>query len=436
MLTASNPESLATRRNTTSFVSLALFLLFFGVHTGAAFEVVGIPVPFVITLLTATAATIFYSLHKEYRLNSPIGLFLLLSLVLNVLTMQGGYFFDNVLGFAQLTISIMAATATYLLIKKLPPKSFAALCLAAICLLAAVSLLERLSTVVAMVLGSLSQLLVSGDLSLASLNLENERDLSLHGFTRAKVLATEPAHVGLSIATLTFCWLWSVRPRLVGWSVWAISMLVLTLTVRSPILALVVVAGPGLFLACRLNRISVGKLAAALVVSPVIIYSVIVFLSSQFDSKIQAILQGEGSFIMRLVVPVDFTYNYLIQNPFLGEGHVGNYDRLAPDIQAAYSQWGMFYIDDSLASSSISNAIASHFLNFGLLLGVIAAGLLIRACWLAAPSHKMVILVQMMVLWMYQGGYVSARLWVLSAAILAAANVFESSQRFIKNHIA
>jgi hypothetical protein len=327
----------------------------------------------------------------------------------------------------------MAATAAYMLIKKLPPKQFAAHCLTAICVISALSVLERLLPDVAMAFRFLSQILVNGDLSSSLYTVESARDLDLLGFTRAKVLATEPAHAGLSIAALTFCWLWSVRPRLVGWSVWAIAMLALNLTVRSPILALVMLAAPSLFLASNLKRLSVQTLAAAIVVGPLIAYSAIAFLFSQFSGKIEAVFQGEGSAIMRFVVPLDFTYSYLIQHPFVGEGHVGNYERLAPDIEAAYAQWGMFYINDSVASSSISNAIAVHFINFGLLLGVIAAGLLIRFCWLVAPSHKMVILFQMLVLWVYQGGYVSARLWVLSAAVLAAANMFDSAQRLTKN---
>jgi hypothetical protein len=427
-LTNSAPGSFAIPRRRV-LVSLLLCLLFFGVHTGAHIEVGGVLIPFVITLLAAVIAIVGYSLHLKYRPTGPIAFFLLLSLVLNILTLREEYFSGSALGLAQLAISILAAASTYALIKKLPRQRFSALCLAGICLLAALSVLERSSAEVATAFGTLKQILVGADPYLAPLSLESERDLHLHGFTRATALAAEPSHVGLSIATLTFCWLWSAQPRFAGWCIWAIAMLVLILTVRSPILAVILVAAPSLFLVYSLKRHRRTILTAVFVAGPLIVFPAFAFLSSQFGSRLESISQGEGSFMMRVVVPANFTYNYLLQNPLLGEGHVGNYDRLANDIQTAYFQRGMYYIDDSVASSSITNAIAIHFINFGLPLGVIAAGLLVRFCWLATPSHKIVILSQMMVLWMYQGGYVSARLWVLSAAVLAAASLYEASRR-------
>lgn len=358
-------------------------------------------------------------------------MYIFLVIFVNLVTFDEMYFSDYILGPAQLLYSIFIALSLYFLILELQLVALQRWCLGLTALIAVLSVLELNGAISAAFTGVTEALTANVNLANA-FNVSDVRDLAMHGSVRSKVFATEPSHAALTLMALGFGFFWT-RPRLQLIAVWVILILICIWTIRSPIIAALLVLGPTFLFAVTQNQKRIARIFIGILPLLISGYFLSDYLLAMFGTRLETGGSGDGSFDMRFTVPFQFITDFIPNHWLFGVGVVGDFDMLIYDILAAYYERGMAYIDYASAGASISNNLAQHFISFGLFSGLIALVALAFVARMQRTFVWIIVCIECLTIWMFLGGYVAARVWVLCALVLAIARRAEYEDAMILN---
>lgn len=410
----------APAENQEYWYLLSITILLFGIHSTASIDIgQNITIPFALSFLVASFSYIFILKKLNATHSSPILVFLFLVFFVNIISYSSLYSSLYFLGPLQLLYSFIIAISAYILLFSIRLNLLQKWLFVMTTVITFLSVLE-LNPFVASSFNGITEFLTSNaDLGTA-FSASEARDLALHGAVRSKVFATEPSHTALTLTAIGFGFFWT-RPRwqlVVGWMV---LILICIWTIRSPILVVTLLLGPALSLMVRETKGRVAQLLIGGIFLFAFAFVVSDYVLVMFGSRIDTGGMSDGSFDMRFTVPLQFTNDFLPGHIVYGVGIVGDFDMLTYEILAAYHERGMRYIDYSNASNSLSNNLAQHFISFGLIFGVITLISLAFVARMRSGRIWLMVCVECLTIWMFLGGYVAARVWVLCALILAVA---------------
>lgn len=364
--------------------------------------------------------------REEGKKGLQLFVFYILVAVITWFSTADIYWLRGVRGLAQLAYSLGLAMGLYHLVSNIDRVRLSRLCLTILAFMAVAGALEALGP-----LRSLSDAFRSW--SNPSWFYDSDyRDLSEMGAIRAKIFCPEPSMVGITAYWLTMIIVWGGAMRVFGMVVLFISLLLLTWSVRSPFLGITVVMA--FISAFMLKLFDRGALRTKLMGWPKILGAcALAILAGMalwplFSERYQSLIEGDGSFNMRFRGPFIFSTNFVMNNPLVGVGMIGDLEILVSDIRTLYMDLGMQWIaevDDTFLAKGLSNAVALHFVYFGGVSGFGLLALLVVITRLRNLGYWIVLLLQLGVFWQLQGGYNSAPIWCISAALLAAAQMRE-----------
>jgi hypothetical protein len=398
----------------------AITLILFGIQSTANFAVnANIVIPFALSATVSGISYIFIARNMNFDHYFPITIFIFICLFINIISYDSMYYDSYIIGFLQIIYSIFIAISLYFLIRSVNLSALQIWCLS---LTAAITLLSvaELNSYVSSIFTSITEILAANSNLGSAFNVADARDLTMHGAVRSKVFATEPSHAALTLMALGFGFFWT-KPRFQLVSLWVVMIIICIWTIRSPILAALLLIGPALAFITRETRGKFIQLIGALIMVLVFAFAISDYVLAMFGTRIETGAGSDGSFEMRFTVPLQFMTDFLPTHLLYGVGVVGDFDMLTYEILAAYHERGMSYIDYSNAGLSLSNNLAQHFVSFGLFFGFVALIVLAFVVRMRNGWAWAIICVECLTIWMFLGGYVVARVWVLCTLVLAIA---------------
>lgn len=408
-----------------------LFMLFIlGAHTSTSLQLdVGPAVPFVLCAVSAILTVILFGRHIKLRFNHPLVYYLAFALVVSLIVFDRTFAVDYATGYLQLIYSVIISVAAYHLVVSFSPREISGLCLSAIGIIVGLSVLEQIGPLNGLFGWLFSLLHPESAENLAQIAVNRIRDVQISGAVRSTALALEPSHAGISLLALSYGFFWGKPHRAGTFLAWGLMILVGMWAIRSPIVLYALFVPPVLFAVSNRRGSNGLQLVIALVVLAVVGLALSETFISIFANRIGTISQGEGSFMMRYVVPFVFLSEFASSHLLFGVGIVGNLDILGNEISAFYSSYGIYYIESDLAGASLSNNVAVHFIYFGIAGGILALLLLSLTVRLNSTKLWSILLIQIFSLLMFSGGYNSARPWVLCAILYGLAKLFQAAER-------
>jgi hypothetical protein len=411
---------------------LVLTIILFGIQTSASIVIENaFTINFALSAVFSIFALFINFRRIHFRNYNPILLYLFFVFFVNLITLNQMYFTDYFLGPAQLIYSLFIAYSLYMLIVELNLAILRRWCLGLTTVIAVLSVLELNSSISAAFTGATQALTANINLANA-FNVSDMRDLSLHGTVRSKVFATEPSHTALTLMALGFGFFWT-KPNFKLIFIWIILVLICIWTIRSPIIAALLILAPTFLFTVSQNQKRIARLLIGILPLLLSGYFLSDYLLTMFGTRIETVGGGDGSFEMRFTVPFQFIVDFIPNHLLIGVGVVGDFDMLIYDILAAYYERGMSYIDYNSAAASISNNLAQHFISFGFFAGWLALAMLAFAARMRRALVWIVVCAQCLTIWMFLGGYVAARVWVLCALVLAVARRAEYEDNMVWN---
>lgn len=420
---ASNPPSNIKVRPIKKFEFWHLFAItaiLLGIQSTASLAIrADIIIPFAFSALFS-AISYFFLIRRMSLINSgSIFLFISVVLFVNILSYDKVYYSSYFVGPLQLIYSIFVSAAVYLIARDIRLIILQNWCLTLTFVIMALSVAE-LNIIVSSTFARITELLTANASLANAFDAAEMRDMAMHGSVRSKVFATEPSHAALTLMALGFGFFWT-RPRFQLVIAWMAMIVICIWTIRSPILVALLLLGPALSLIIREKKGRVVRLLGGMILLLAFAFAISDYVLAIFGSRIDTGGGGDGSFDMRFTVPLQFTTDFLAGHLLYGVGIVGDFDMLTYEILAAYHERGMTYVDYNNASFSLSNNLAQHFVSFGLFFGIVALIVLVFAARMRSGWAWVIICVECLTIWMFLGGYVLARVWVLCALILAIA---------------
>ena len=405
--------------------SLLFVLFWLGIHTSVSLNIgLDAPLPYIISGLCALVVAprlLTRAEGSDLKKIWPLLAYLALSMLVTWLTAVELYYMRSLRGVLQLIYSIGIAAAYYHVVFSMPRKTIAFISLSLLSLLAILSVLE--------VLGPTKDLSDNFRQSVSTEGsyMDDARDLALNGAIRAKVFALEPSHAATSVFVLSMAYLWATEISIAGLTWWALMVGIAGWAIRSPILLIAIVCGSVTMLLRPGKSEELMRLVRKNLLAPIMasLVSASVFFALTymiFQERIMQTIEGEGSFSMRVEVPYTFTKEFLQTHLWMGVGVVGNLDMLTSEIVNVYHSLGMTWLQGDVASRSITNCVALHFIYFGAAAGIVAIFLLFLQVRQRSRILTALLCVQLLCIWFMMGGYNSAPLWVYCALLVAVVS--------------
>jgi hypothetical protein len=406
-----------------------LFVMFIvGLHTSTTFYLgPKIPIPLILCAIAAVASQFLKEVRVKWAVTHPLTLFCILSFCLNIVLLDTAFAAKYYLGFIQLVYSIIIAVCAYRLTLAIPQNLVAKASLAIIGCVAFLSVAELDPSVRTLFFEISASLDTLHARNIAQLDHEFARDLTQHGAIRSMALALEPSHAAITLLVVSYCLFWTGEIGIKRYLIWLVFMLICMWAIRSPII-LIAILGPSIsFVALRRGAEAIRQLFGALATLCIVTAIMFPLISDIFMNRFEKIIDGDGSFIMRVSAPIMLLSDKLLDYALVGIGVVGNLDMLASEIVDLYYSIGITYIDIDSAGGALTNCLVVHFLYFGVTFGVIALFLLIKSIPITVPRLRTILIFQICSAWIFCGGYTSPRIWIIAAILSAATRHKEAS---------
>lgn len=269
------------------------------------------------------------------------------------------------------------------------------------------------------------------------------RDISMFGRERPKLFTSEPSHVAKFLLFSITMWLaLSEKRRYIQALI--ISMVGILL-IGSPILLLIIpnilvivvyLEGNGisnLFKRMNMKRLLLYFILALFIVG-FLGYALLIVLANRVDSMAGG---GEGSTIIRIQAPPLIAFDVIKENPLWGSG-ITALEMISEITFFHIRELGISYIKDANeATNLITNGFWLHWIQFGLLGGVLIILAIYQIMKTIGVKHYLYCLFLILIFTQTIGGNVTVRFWTyiwgfFLTSVLVASDSRQNGERKLK----
>ncbi|MDM8557611.1 hypothetical protein [Candidatus Parabeggiatoa sp. HSG14] len=273
-----------------------------------------------------------------------------------------------------------------------------------------------------------------------------DRDIAFFGGERPKLFTSEPSHVSKFLLFSITLWLvLSLKKRKFYIKAILVSLTAAFVT-GSPSLVLLIpisliiavyLEGNGFY--PFLKRMSIRKFLLYFVFMLLMLGSLTVAVTTVLSGRLTAMIEGEGSTIIRVVAPPLITFDVLKEYPMWGAGITGKEMVADKVFYRLTDDFGLTYITDiEWATNMVTNAFWLHWIYLGLFGGILMVWAIYRLMKVLGVKHYLYCLFLILIFSQTMGGYVGARTWMILFGIFLTSvlirNEHEISSHFVSGN--
>jgi hypothetical protein len=265
-----------------------------------------------------------------------------------------------------------------------------------------------------------------------------DRDIGFFGRERPKLFTSEPSHVSKFLLFSITLWLaLSLKNRKFYIKAILVSLAAAFVT-GSPSLVLIVpisliiavyLEGNGLY--PFLKRMSIGKFLSYFVVILLMLGTLTVAVTTVLSGRLTAMIEEEGSIIIRVVAPPLITFDVLQEYPMWGAGITGK-EMVADKIfYRLTDDFGLTYITEiEWATNMVTNAFWLHWIYLGLFGGILMGWAIYLLMKVLGVKHYLYCLFLILIFSQTMGGYVGPKTWTIIFGIVLTSILMSKELRY------
>jgi len=253
-----------------------------------------------------------------------------------------------------------------------------------------------------------------------------DRDIAFFGGERPKLFTSEPSHVSKFLLFSITLWLaLSLKNRKFYIKAILVSLAAAfvtgspSLVLLVPISLIIAVLLEGNGLSHFLKRMTIRKFLLYFVFMLLMLGTLTVAVTTVLSGRITAMIEGEGSTIVRIVAPPLITFDVLKEYPMWGAGITGKEMVADKVFYRLTNDFGLTYITDiEQATNMVTNAFWLHWIYLGLFGGILMIWAIYRLMKVFGVRHYLYCFLLFAIFGQTMGGYVGLKVWTIIFGIL------------------